>query len=86
MAWYNKLLERGQACTGWFDGSWKNCCVYHDKLYMTEAGTDLTRAEADDRLFECVKNKSAVMAYIMLAGVRLFGWYYWNKYKEQRNG
>ena len=82
------LLERGQKCTGWFDHlgkcDWGDVCKLHDERYMTLAGQNMERIDADLELFCGVYKKCAFMAVIMFAGVRLFGGRFWEKYKEKR--
>ncbi|MDD3443204.1 MAG: hypothetical protein PHW89_08070 [Sulfurimonas denitrificans] len=64
-------------CTLWFEGTWTHCCAMHDRRY---ANKRLTRKQADELLFRCVKRQSnIIMAYVMYAGVRAFGWYYYDK-------
>lgn len=70
-------------CTGYFDGSWSYCCKMHDRRY---ANKRLNRSQADELLFRCVKRKSNIVnAYIMWAGVRLFGWHFYKKAKKEYN-
>ena len=82
------LLERGQKCTGWFDHlgkcDWGHVCAKHDMLYMTPFGKDYTRYKADVVLLSGIWDICKPMAVIMFIGVRLFGWYFWEKYKEKR--
>jgi len=78
-------------CTCWFDGwfgkSWAECCDTHDKEYMTPAGKGMTKSNVDNKLFKCVRSKGCLlMAAVMWLGNKSFSWYYWNKYKEIRNG
>jgi hypothetical protein len=63
-------------CTLWFDGSWRECCCRHDRRY---ANKRLTRKQADILLRRCVAKKSVAMSHVMYAGIRLFGWYFYNK-------
>jgi len=67
--------------TCWFDSccgkDWGVCASGHDRRYLNKR---LTRAQADELLYRCVKRKSnVVMASIMWAGVRSFGWYFYKK-------
>lgn len=78
------ILEHGQNCTGFFDGSWGGCCKLHDDLYMTPKGAGMSREDADKVLFECVAKKSKAIAYVMYWAVRMFGGTYWDEYQEQR--
>ena len=68
-------------CTLFPEGSWQECCYLHDLNYIRQK---ITRKEADKRLLSCVKERCKVVAYIMYAGVRLFGWYFWNKNKKDK--
>lgn len=64
-------------CTFWIEGNWTECCSLHDRRYENRR---LTRKQADELLFRCVKRKSnRVMASIMYIGVRAFGWYWYDK-------
>ena len=69
------------SCTLFPDLSWKNCCKQHDVDYERQV---VSRKEADKKLFICVKSKCKIVAPIMYIGVRVFGWYFWNKAKEKR--
>ena len=75
-------------CTGWFDGlfgkSWADACQLHDDRYMTVMGKGMTRKECDLELKRNVAKTCKPMSYVMYFGVRLFGWYYWDKFKEMR--
>ena len=56
----------------WFKHNLASCCKTHDWDY--EHGI-ITRLQADNRLFACIKKKShTYVASIMWVGVRLFGW------------
>lgn len=57
---------------------WSSCARYHDVAYVKQ---DISRKEADKKLYNCVKEKCKVVAPIMYIGVRVFGWYFWNKAK-----
>lgn len=76
-------------CTLWFDGlfgkSWADACQLHDDRYMTVMGKGMTRKECDLELKRNVAKTCKPMSYVMYVGVRLFGWYYWNKFKNKRN-
>lgn len=66
-------------CTFWFEGTWTECCKRHDRRY---ANKRLTRNQADKLLFRCVKRKSnIIMAFIMFTGIRILGWYWYDKIK-----
>ena len=70
-------------CTLWFEGSWAHCCAMHDRRY---ANKRLTRKQADELLFRCVKRKAGVvMAYTMYIGVRAFGWYFYDNSTDPEN-
>lgn len=63
------------ACTFWPDQNFKACCAQHDDLYRSGR---TSRAAADRQLRECIKRKGhPVQAWIVWAGVRLFGWVRW---------
>lgn len=68
------------SCTLFPDYNWDECCKFHDYQYLSKK---VSRKEADKILYNCVKNKSKTIAYVMYAGVRLFGWYFWNKSKRK---
>lgn len=64
-------------CTLWPEGTWSECCALHDRRYENKR---LTRYQADKLLFRCVNRKSNIkMAIVMFLGVRLFGWFFYNK-------
>jgi hypothetical protein len=67
------------SCTLFPDCIWKDCCYVHDLNYVRQK---ITRLEADKMLLSCVKERCKAVAYIMYAGVRLFGLYFWNKNKK----
>lgn len=70
-------------CTLWPEGTWTHCCAMHDRRY---ANKRLTRKQADELLFRCVQKKSnTAMAYIMYAGVRAFGWWWYDKATDPTN-
>lgn len=69
------------SCTMFPEGNWQRCCTRHDIDYTRQ---EMSRKEADKELLSCVKERCKVVAYIMYAGVRLFGWYFWNKQKDKR--
>ena len=58
------------SCTLFPDGKWKDCCDHHDYQYLTQK---VSRKEADIKLYNCVKERCKVVAYVMYVGVRLFG-------------
>ena len=63
-------------CTCFPEGSWDNCCAMHDRRY---ANKRLTRYQADKLLYRCVAKHNKVVALIMFIGVRLGGWYFYDK-------
>lgn len=68
-------------CTLFPDGNWADCCYSHDVAYVRQT---VSRKEADRKLLDCVKAKCKVIGVIMYAGVRLFGWYFWNKHTRRK--
>lgn len=69
------------SCTLFPDGTWSKCCDLHDYQYLTQK---VSRKQADKILYDCVKSKCKVIAHIMYIGVRMFGWYFWNKNKKDK--
>lgn len=78
---------RGDGCTSSPDLFYTACCNRHDKDYTTgtdEHGFKITRAQADKRLFDCMKRagktpivgRFIVPAFYYVA-VRLFGGSHW---------
>ena len=73
-------MSKRDWCSWWPDGDWTDCCRQHDRQYGT-AGKGapnrtpgMTRRRADAELRACVAAKGhPVVAWIMWAGVRLFG-------------
>ena len=73
---YNSSTRKNN-CTLFPEGGWTECCERHDKRYENKR---LNRYQADKLLFRCVKRKSnVIIAGIMFAGVRTFGWYFYKK-------
>jgi hypothetical protein len=69
-------------CTMSPDFDFRDCCVRHDLDYWRG---DVTRAEADRRLRQCIKEKGyVVLPWIYWAGVRLFGAGRFNRIKKHR--
>lgn len=57
-------------CTGYFDGSWRDCCIEHDFYYWI-GGTQIQKQLADDKLYQCVKDHSTFNAWLMKIGVSI---------------
>lgn len=79
----------GDGCTLWLDGlgpfDWRHCCDAHDLAYYELAD----KLEADFELAVCVALAGGpivgpVMGALMLAGVLVFGWIWYEKAKRQR--
>lgn len=69
-----------------------DCCGEHDTYYQSQV---VTRAEADRKLYECILNKGVpsklgpipyntnwMLASVYYVGVRVAGWFFWNKRKK----
>ena len=79
MAGLNKKMSDG--CTNAPDEKFRTCCEIHDEDYSES--TELTRLEADNKLFKCILRKGdwfivsglyyLVIASIYWCAVRLFG-------------
>lgn len=96
--WYKKAIQqwnavRGDGCTSSPDLAYTECCNRHDKDYTTgtdENGFKITRAQADKRLYECMKRAGVtpivgrfiVPAFYYIA-VRLFGGSHWEGNKRK---
>ena len=67
---------KSDGCSLFPDGSYRDCCVEHDKAYYV-GGSWRRRLNADDRLFKCVAGKKGihhkVVAPFMWVGVRVRG-------------
>ena len=64
-------------CTSVPDFNFKECCVEHDYLYFTK---EVSRAEADKRLRECIgRQKWRMLPWIYWVGVRLLGRKYYGR-------
>jgi hypothetical protein len=62
-------------CSLWPDSDWQECCVTHDMAYWC-GGTAGQRAEADERLQQCVRENGHPNAgTFMRLGTRLSGWW-----------
>lgn len=79
---------RGDGCTMSPDihENIRNCCNQHDADYTTgtdENGNEITRAQADKRLFECMRKNSYtpigkfIVAPFYYVAVRLFASNHW---------
>ena len=68
-------------CTFSPDGSWAECCARHDRRYENKR---LNRSQADELLRRCIKRKSGnrVIGRTYWIGVRIFGWFFYDKAKE----
>lgn len=72
-------------CTLWPDLTDRisDCCFQHDEDYG-KYGT-VSRREADRFLRECVTAAGhPAVAWIMWVGVRLAGWWFWEKKAENK--
>lgn len=80
---------KGDGCTAVPDLTYRQCCDEHDIHYvtgMTVEGTPITRFEADNRFFKCMKETGKtpiigthIIPAIYWVGVRIFGGGVWNK-------
>ena len=60
-----------------------DCCGEHDAHYQLG---DITRAEADKRLYQCLRKKGYfVIPVAYYFGVRLFAGGVWNNYRKKQN-
>ncbi len=60
-------------CSMFPDGDYGDCCVEHDKAYFF-GGTKAERRAADNKLFQCVKDKGhKYISRMMWIGVRIGG-------------
>lgn len=68
-------------CTLSPDGWWSDCCARHDRRY---ANKRLTRYQADKLLYRCILRKTDcyMVAGFYFLGVRLAGWYFYDKAKK----
>ena len=72
-------------CTGFPDQalgvSWQHCCIAHDLAYSAGA----PRGEADAELYQCILQATGLdwLATMMLAGVTLFGWIFYNRHRNK---
>jgi len=54
--------------------NWNDCCVQHDFDYREGSKYGVSRSQADDELFQCVRDSGhPVVAGAMWAAVRAFG-------------
>lgn len=67
---------KGDGCTLFPDGNYRECCDRHDRDYY-RGGTAEERKESDKRLYRCVRGKKGwqneLAAPVMYVGVRMFG-------------
>ena len=64
-------------CTAWFDGSWRGCCIEHDRVYWC-GGTEDERERADRVFRDCVAETAPEwLAGLMHLGVRFGGHPIW---------
>ena len=77
--WAQASRFKSDGCTAAPDLFWKDCCKEHDFYYRYPKETQVSRAEADKRLRECmrVKGSGPIIAWIYWAAVRSFGWKFW---------
>lgn len=77
-------------CTGWIDSigkcKWGKCCKKHDDYYMTPLGKGKSKLSVDLELLEDVYSECKPMGVLMFLGITIlpFSYYYWYKYKEDR--
>lgn len=55
----------------------ENCCEAHDYEY-SERGT-MTRKQADDALYECLKRRNPALAKTAWLAVRMWGWMFFRR-------
>lgn len=79
---YESVKEKFDGCTAVPDFDFgETCCNRHDFDYLTKR---VTRAEADLKFYRCVKRSGKpIIAAVYYVGVRLFGWYFWNRKKDK---
>lgn len=75
------VVKTSDGCTASPDLNFKECCLEHDFYYATKS---VSRAEADKRLRECIKEKwgGNVVPWIYWVGVRAFGIFPWRSKKR----
>ena len=59
-------------CTGWVDGSLRECCVDHDIAYWCGGSAD-QRREADERFRACAEERSPGQSGLVYYAVRIWG-------------
>ncbi len=70
-------------CTFFPEGTWSECCSFHDKRY---SNTRIGKYQADILLFRCVKKRgNTVVASVMFIGVTVFGIYWYIKAQKDTN-
>lgn len=58
-----------------------DCCNTHDYHYQLQ---DVSRAEADKKLRECIKAKGhPILAWVYWSGVRVFGGGFWKRRQQE---
>lgn len=80
---------KGDGCTSAPDFWYRRCCDEHDIAYRTGKtvdGADITRAEADKRLFDCMckRGKTPIVGRFIIpalywGAVRIFGRGAWKR-------
>lgn len=64
---------KGDGCTLWPDGDYRQCCEAHDRDYY-RGGTGAERKASDKRLRDCVRGRGhKYLAPLMYVGVRIGG-------------
>lgn len=87
---------KGDGCTASPDLFYKRCCNTHDRHYATHEhnnGAPITKAEADKRLFQCMRKAGKtpivgkfIIPAIYWTAVTLFGGKFWKRYERVNNG
>jgi len=82
------LFDGNSTIISRFDPHWLTAALIHDWIYRTpryDDGTPIGRLEAD-QLYYMILKSLGVWSWtrkLFFAGVRLFGWHAWNKYRKQ---
>jgi len=79
------MIGFNEACNWFFNGTWQQCCLDHDKAY--ELGSDKLLGDWD--LFVCVADSSpnplvAGVGVLMFIAVSVFGGFWYSKAKRDR--